>query len=301
MLAEFRLQGGDRWVKTRQSVRATLPTVLIFGCVVMVATLAGHCTIITRQFHQIRELMIRDDTIGYVQRGQKTLFHPDQREVFGQDDLCVIARGTSWQVSNNPLGCMHYQAIFVGLQPELISRFYQYYPSHAATMPITLSQKLTFDADLRQSFLALPDLLTAPISSARQELRLLELLLLLAERGVCFALPQALGMSDLIRRLVGSRLDQTWSVEQIAQGLHVSTRTLQRRLSEEQVQLRQLLQDLRLEQGLGLLQTSTLPIGEIAARCGYQSHSRFSAAFRERFGFIPSILRPSERATIGAI
>lgn len=266
----------------------------------MVTALAGHCTIITRHFHQIRELMIRDDTIGYVQRGQKTLFHPDQREVFGQADLCLIARGTSWQVSNDPLGYAQYQAIFVGLQPELISRFYQYYPNYAATPTLQLSHKLGLDHDLRQSFLALPDLLTSHVSSARQELRLFELLLLLAERGVCFALPEALRMSDLIRRLVGSRLDHTWNVEQIAHGLHVSNRTLQRRLSEEQLQLRQLLQDLRLEQGLALLQTSAFPIGEIAARCGYQSHSRFSVAFRERFGFSPSILRPTERPTVGA-
>lgn len=267
---------------------------------IMITTLAGHCTIITRQFHQIRELLIRDDTIGYVQRGQKTLFHPDQRDIFGQDDLCLIARGTSWQVSNDPLGYAHYQAVFVGLQPELISRFYHYYPDYLQQQPMPLSHKLRFDTDLRQSFLALPDLLTPQISSARQELRLLELLLLLAERGVCFAPPQHLSISDQIRRLVGQRLDQAWTVEQIAQGLHVSPRTLQRRLGDEQLQLRQLLQDLRLEQGLGLLQTSTLPIGEIAARCGYQSHSRFSVAFRERFGFSPSVLRPSEPMTIGA-
>jgi AraC-like DNA-binding protein len=263
--------------------------------------LAGHCTIITRHFHQIRELMIRDDTIGYVQRGQKTLFHPDQQDTFGSDDLCVIARGTSWQVSNDPLGRTSYQALFVGLQPELISRFYHYYPHYLPHRPVHLSRKLAFDADLRHSFLALPEMLRPQVSAARQELRLFELLLLLAERGVCFALPDALSVSDHIRRLVGSRLDQPWTVEQIAQELHLSTRTLQRRLADEDVQLRQLLQDLRLEQGLGLLQTSQLPIGDIAARCGYQSHSRFSVAFRERFGFTPSVLRPSERVALGAI
>ena len=48
----------------------------------------------------------------------------------------------------------------------------------------------------------------------------------------------------------------------------------------------------RLETALVLLQSSTLQVSEIAARCGYESHSRFSAAFRERFGFPPSQLRP---------
>ena len=49
---------------------------------------------------------------------------------------------------------------------------------------------------------------------------------------------------------------------------------------------------MRLETGLVLLQSSALQVSEIAARCGYESHSRFSAAFRERFGFSPSQLRP---------
>lgn len=43
---------------------------------------------------------------------------------------------------------------------------------------------------------------------------------------------------------------------------------------------------------MGLLQTTGLQVSEIAGRCGYESHSRFSAAFRERFGFAPSHLRP---------
>jgi transcriptional regulator GlxA family with amidase domain len=46
-----------------------------------------------------------------------------------------------------------------------------------------------------------------------------------------------------------------------------------------------------METALTLLQSSRLPIGEIAQRCGWESHSRFSAAFQERWGFAPSVLR----------
>ena len=47
----------------------------------------------------------------------------------------------------------------------------------------------------------------------------------------------------------------------------------------------------RLEASMALLQSSSLQVSEIAARCGYDSHSRFSAAFRQRFGYAPSHLR----------
>lgn len=40
-----------------------------------------------------------------------------------------------------------------------------------------------------------------------------------------------------------------------------------------------------------LLQTRQLLVGEVVQHCGYESHSRFSAVFRSRYGFLPSHLR----------
>jgi transcriptional regulator GlxA family with amidase domain len=42
---------------------------------------------------------------------------------------------------------------------------------------------------------------------------------------------------------------------------------------------------------MSLLQGTSLQVSEIALRCGYDSHSRFTAAFRQRFGYPPSHLR----------
>ena len=47
----------------------------------------------------------------------------------------------------------------------------------------------------------------------------------------------------------------------------------------------------RLGRALHLLQTTALPIGVIAGRCGYSSQSRFAARFKARFGLTPSALR----------
>ncbi|MCA6997736.1 helix-turn-helix domain-containing protein [Dickeya solani] len=40
-----------------------------------------------------------------------------------------------------------------------------------------------------------------------------------------------------------------------------------------------------------LLQSSDRPVAAIALDVGYESHSKFTAAFRRRFGVVPSALR----------
>ncbi|WP_286716110.1 helix-turn-helix domain-containing protein, partial [Thalassolituus sp. UBA2009] len=57
-----------------------------------------------------------------------------------------------------------------------------------------------------------------------------------------------------------------------------------------------LLSQLRLVQGLNLLQTSSLSVQQVADACGYRSASRFSERFRERFGTSPAELRHSQTA-----
>ena len=129
-------------------------------------------------------------------------------------------------------------------------------------------------------------------SQALREHRALEVLLMLAVAGIVFAPPGELGWADRVRRLVGPSPQADWTVERIAAAFATSASTLQRRLAQEGETVSQCLRDVRLETGLVLLQSSTLQVSEIAARCGYESHSRFSAAFRERFGLPPSQLRP---------
>jgi transcriptional regulator GlxA family with amidase domain len=40
-----------------------------------------------------------------------------------------------------------------------------------------------------------------------------------------------------------------------------------------------------------MLQTSDLSVGEVAQHCGWESHSRFTAAFQQRWGVAPSVVR----------
>jgi AraC-like DNA-binding protein len=68
--------------------------------------------------------------------------------------------------------------------------------------------------------------------------------------------------------------------EQIAAVLHMSERTLRRRLAEEGVTFRGLLDEIREQLAEEFLMTGGMPVAEVARRLGYVEVSSFSQAFR---------------------
>ena len=101
-----------------------------------------------------------------------------------------------------------------------------------------------------------------------------------------------MGWAERVRRLMAQRPQACWTLDEVASAFRQSASTLQRRLAKDSGSFSQCLREVRLETAMALLQESELQVAEVAARCGYESHSRFSAAFRKRFGFAPSHLRP---------
>jgi len=131
--------------------------------------------------------------------------------------------------------------------------------------------------------------------------RMIELLLLFANQGVA---------GNLIFQLYNSwrpRLKQlfildparAWRIGDICQRLAVSESTLCRHLKEEGVGFRDLLEETRLEHGMGLVMSTDMLISQISHACGYQSQSRFSERFKKRFSMSPIELRNSRNAPEG--
>ena len=98
-------------------------------------------------------------------------------------------------------------------------------------------------------------------------------------------------VSQQVHKLISKNLSADISAEIIASALAMSEATLRRKLNAENVSLQQLKDQARLGYGLHLLQTTEWPIIQIAEHCGYQSQSRFSSRFKQRFGLTPSALR----------
>jgi AraC-like DNA-binding protein len=106
-------------------------------------------------------------------------------------------------------------------------------------------------------------------------------------------------LSMLTPRKVGQRVSALLSrspaddipVESLCQQLAMSESTLRRKLTAEGTSLQAIKDQLRLGLGLHLVQTTQFPIAHVAQQCGYQSQSRFTSRFKERFGVTPSELR----------
>ena len=78
---------------------------------------------------------------------------------------------------------------------------------------------------------------------------------------------------------------------EVAQRLHVSTRTLKRRLAEQGTSFSEILDDMRRQRALLLLENRELAIGEVAARLGYTEVPNFTRAFRRWTGKTPAAYR----------
>jgi len=92
-----------------------------------------------------------------------------------------------------------------------------------------------------------------------------------------------------------------WSINDVSKKLAMSESTLRRKLQAEGASFRDLNLQVRLGHGMHLVQTTNLAISTVSEQCGYQSQSRFSEMFRERFGLTPSQLRQSKLEELGEI
>jgi AraC-like DNA-binding protein len=251
--------------------------------------------ITTRASYTIKSYLVRTDTLGMVLSGEKRLLTPKGEQQYGAGELFVMHRAMQLDVVNQPEGGGYYQAQLIQFSAELIDTFHDLYPHHAALTWLGDPIKLRPNADLLDAFkraaIALND---ATASESIKRHRSLEVLLLLAESGVYFTSSQALTWCDKVYRLVQNAPHNKWDLQTVSQQLLLTKSTLQRRLANENTSLSECLIQVRLDTGLELLQNSHDSVAQIAARCGYESHSRFGAAFKRRFGLSPSQLRQSD-------
>jgi AraC-like DNA-binding protein len=111
------------------------------------------------------------------------------------------------------------------------------------------------------------------------------------------------GVADGVRRMLADELcDGDPTLERIAERLHMSARTLHRRLREQGTSFRHLVVDVRRGLAERYLREGDLAIGEIAFLLGFSEASAFHRAFKQWTGRPPLAFRqaavhPSERQT----
>lgn len=254
--------------------------------------------ILTAVSHRVRTLTTRQDLLGWVIAGRKTLISPYGDKHYGAGTAFLIPRNTHCDVINDAMPGGHYEAKLFIPSPDLVVRFCEQFGQFSGVVGLPGCASTPADSAFIQTFEHTVSALDNPTCAPSiQEHRSLEMLLLLAERNLVFSPSRHLSWSDRVCRLIGQRPNAKWTSAALAEAFHLSTSSLQRRLADEGSSPGHCIREVRLETAMALLQGSSLAISEIAARCGYSSHSRFSAAFRARFGYPPSYLRPEGNMT----
>jgi len=99
------------------------------------------------------------------------------------------------------------------------------------------------------------------------------------------------GIVVKVRRILLSHPGHFPPIETVASHLATSTRTLSRSLQEVSTSYQKILDEVRKEMAIEYLNTSSLPIEEIAALIGYNDPSNFRKAFKRWTGNPPSYYR----------
>lgn len=246
--------------------------------------------IFAAQRYRLSTLTLRSEALILVLKGRKSLHAPGQRFDAGPGQAVLIARGSQWDVVNDPRGQGRYEALVLAFDDEMV-RDVEALAHTKANAALVGARVVAVDSELDGAVRRCLPAPNAQLSDALMRHRAKEVLLLLAERGHRLVSTLGLDWGERVRRLVSQRPDADWNVAALADAFHLSESTLRRRLQSEDLSLAALVREVRLETALGLLQTSALSVGEVAQRCGWASHSRFSAAFRARWGVPPSVVR----------
>lgn len=129
------------------------------------------------------------------------------------------------------------------------------------------------------------------LPEARLELRLMDMLLVLSERGYHFGAPPQPGITAQLRALISEEPEYYWTAQSAGRQLAMSEATLRRRLSAEQTRFEVLLLETRMQHAMMLVQTTSWSMQRLAEACGYKSSARFSERFKTRFGCSPTKIR----------
>ena len=243
------------------------------------------------KMHHLHKVKLFYPAICHITHGTKVIIHEDSRLVATPDELIIIPANTPMEIVNQPAqGIFHSDLLL--LSPEIIAefktRYLQAWPrSKTDSLCAPLSEGLAFMwgtllHGVRHDF-----------SDELQKHQAFGLLLALLHDGVAgpLLIERNVNLTEQVRQFIMMSPARAWTAQDVASRLAVSVPTLRRRLREESHSFRQIVEEVRMAVALSQLQSTRLPVGEIAMQCGYLSSSRFTARFRQHYGCLPKTLR----------
>jgi len=103
-------------------------------------------------------------------------------------------------------------------------------------------------------------------------------------------------LPDYVRSLVKAHLaDRHLKIDELAEIVGMSTRSLQRKLNESDSSYLQIVEETRFELACTHLDNQSMKIKDVAAALGYANSQHFARYFRRHFGISPSQYRSEKQ------
>ena len=240
------------------------------------------------------ELYFQHTFLVFIQVGSKRVLCPINGELVGQAaDVMIFPPGAVVTLENRPVLNDGYRATGVCFPHHMIEAIFPNEKSRAKPIGIQLLQTCSDQS------LEILDAIQTTLKDKRlphpiRQHRLLEPLVWLKFHGIQLSPHEDEKPLSRIRRLIETDLSHPWRSSEVADYFSISESTMRRWLAKSGQGFAKTLQNTRLEHGLSLLQSTDMPIAEIAFNCGFKTPSHFSDSFRKRFGIKPSEIRKVE-------
>jgi AraC-like DNA-binding protein len=185
------------------------------------------------------------------------------------------------------------RAIAPSAPPPLEVRFTHRWPRHGEATAAVFHARVSFGSrDVGFSFDARN--LELPVASADPEFGEM-----LAGNALAWLGKEAAGvrLRERARHWLATHLgEESALAPQLAAAMHLSERSLRRRLQEEGTSLRKLIEDVRRDRAIALLEAGARTLDDIALELGFSSASAFGRAFRAWTGTTPSSFKRRVRS-----
>lgn len=248
-----------------------------------------------RRRQHIHRVPFLTPSLILVLKGKKTISNGEKTSTCIRGQFLGIPAPASFDMINEPdERDQQYMALFIPFEPQLVKRFLQLHSGLPNIHYSKAALQIQGDPLLFSSVIHFLEMADAPEQDHHLlEHRLMEILLCLVK--ISGASHILLSISDQWSKRLASLFltdpAKSWRIQDVCRLLAVSESTLRRHLRQENTSYQSVLDDVRLGHGLIQIQMTQLPVGQIAINCGYQSISRFSERFSQRFQITPSQLR----------
>lgn len=240
------------------------------------------------------DLYFHHTFLFFIQVGSKRVLCPINGELIGHaDDVIIFPPGSRVTLENRPILNDDYRATGICFPHHMIETIFANQKTTTATTGIQLLQ------DCQDQSFQILNTLQATLNAAElpepiRQHRLLEPLIWIKHNGIHLSPHEDEKPLSKVRQLIETDLSHPWRSNEVADHFAISESTMRRWLAKSGQGFSKILQNTRLEHGLSLLQSTDIPISDIALNCGFKTPSHFSDSFKKRFGIQPSEIRKAE-------